>query len=67
MVKAIVTKGKYKGVYIGRVAVRSIGRFRVGKNDSVGWQSCRILHYADGYEYSFKENTKGAIILTDAP
>lgn len=47
-------KGKYKGVYVGRVVVRSTGYFGVTTRQGVvgaGHGSCRVLHRADGYGY----------------
>lgn len=54
MVVAKVPKGKYAGTHLGRIAIRSNGNFRLGKID-LNWKYCRLLQYADGYEY-----TKGA-------
>ncbi len=51
-VKAVVTTGKKAGTYVGRVAVRATGRFRVGTVDGIHWRYCRLLQRADGYEYS---------------
>jgi 5-methylcytosine-specific restriction endonuclease McrA len=57
MVKAIVTKGKYTGVHIGRVACRATGSFdittKAGKV-TVNHKNCRILHHADGYSYMYQ-------------
>ena len=50
MVKAVVTKGKYAGVHIGRVAVRARPRFKLNGID-VPAKSCTALHRADGYAY----------------
>lgn len=57
MVKAIVKKGKKKGTYIGRVAVRSNGYFNVkiaGKKpiQGISYSCCKLLQYSDGYNYS---------------
>lgn len=51
IVKAVVSSGKWSGTYIGRVAIRTSGSFRVGPVDGLGWQRCRMLHQTDGYEY----------------
>ncbi|GHO82438.1 RNA-guided endonuclease IscB [Dictyobacter formicarum] len=55
MVKAIVTKGKKRGTYIGRVAIRGSGSFNIttttGTIQGIGYQYCRIIHHADGYSY----------------
>jgi len=60
MVKAVVTKGKKIGVYIGRVAVRLSGYFNIttlnGVVQGIGYKSCLKLHGSDGYNYSFPDN-----------
>jgi 5-methylcytosine-specific restriction endonuclease McrA len=57
IVKAIVTKGKRIGVYIGRVAVRSTGSFNIstktGLIQGISHKYCQIVHAKDGYNYSF--------------
>ncbi|XWK89444.1 MAG: RNA-guided endonuclease IscB [Phormidium sp.] len=57
IVKAVVTKGKKLGTYVGRVAVRKTGNFNVKtKTDTVQGIShkyCRHLHKSDGYTYNF--------------
>lgn len=57
MVKAVVTKGKKAGIYVGRVAVRTSGSFNI-KTDAqvvqgIGYRYCRLLQRVDGYQYSF--------------
>jgi 5-methylcytosine-specific restriction endonuclease McrA len=49
--RAMVPAGKQAGVHVGRVAVRTTGRFRVGKSDGLSWKHCRVLHRMDGYNY----------------
>jgi 5-methylcytosine-specific restriction endonuclease McrA len=60
LVKAVVLKGKKKGVYIGRVAVRANGYFNIttkdGTNQGIGYQYCRLLQKNDGYQYSNLSN-----------
>lgn len=57
IVKAIVTEGKYIGVYTGRVAARATGSFNIttkGKTvQGIGHQYCKALHRSDGYSYQF--------------
>jgi 5-methylcytosine-specific restriction endonuclease McrA len=57
MVKAVVTKGKYIGVHVGRAACRATGYFdiitTVGKV-TVNHKNCSILHRADGYSYTYQ-------------
>lgn len=52
MVKAVVPQGKKTGTYIGRVAVRASGSFRVGVVDGINGRYCCLLQRADGYEYA---------------
>jgi len=56
IVKAIVTKGKKIGTYIGRVVVRSRGSFDIGSGEkkvgSISYKYCQLLQRADGYEYT---------------
>jgi len=52
VVRAIVPKGKNAGTHIGRVVVRAMGSFRVGKADGINWKRCQSVHKNDGYEYS---------------
>ena len=55
IVKAIVTKGKHVGTYVGRVAVRTSGSFNIttrqGTIQGIGYHSCQMLHKSDGYSY----------------
>ena len=57
IVKAIVTKGKKVGTYVGRIAVRSTGSFNIstqcGLVQGIGYKYCQIIHQKDGYNYSF--------------
>jgi 5-methylcytosine-specific restriction endonuclease McrA len=57
IVKAIVTKGKKVGQYLGRVAIRSSGSFNVsdktGLIDSISYKYCTLIHKKDGYGYAF--------------
>lgn len=56
IVKAIVHTGKKIGTYLGRVAVRAIGSFRIqtqtGTIDGISWKVCTVQQRADGYSYS---------------
>jgi len=55
IVKAIVTKGKKIGTYVGRVAVRASGSFniRIAKEtvQGISWKNCQLLQRIDGYSY----------------
>ncbi|MBF0412544.1 MAG: HNH endonuclease, partial [Desulfamplus sp.] len=55
MVKAVVTKGKKIGTYIGRIAVRISGYFNIttghGVVQGISCKRCFKLHGCDGYNY----------------
>ena len=57
MVKAVVLKGKKKGVYKGKVSVRSRGIFNIkvkqGRVEGIGWKNCVMLYRFDGYSYAY--------------
>lgn len=57
IVKAVVTKGKKKGVYEGKVSVRASGSFNIktknGTVQGISHKYCNLLHRADGYSYHF--------------
>jgi len=56
IVKAIVTKGKKIGTYIGCVMVRAKGSFDIGSGEErvsgISYKYCQLLQRSDGYEYS---------------
>lgn len=56
LVKAVVTKGKKAGVYVGRVAVRASGSFNItagkGTAQGISYRYCKQLHQSDGYNYA---------------
>ena len=58
IVKAIVTKGKKKGSYLGRVAVRSTGYFNITTKDGVvqgiKYSDCAKIQRNDGYSYQIE-------------
>jgi 5-methylcytosine-specific restriction endonuclease McrA len=60
IVKAVVTKGKKTGVYVGRVAVRSTGSFNIstphGLIQGISHKYCSIIHQKDGYSYAFNSD-----------
>ncbi len=60
MVKAVVSSGKKKGIYIGKVAVRSTGYFNITTQNTIiqgiKHSYCKLLFSCDGYSYSY---TKG--------
>ena len=64
MVRAVVTQGKKVGTYVGRVAVRTSGKFnvtiRTGIVQSIAARYCQTIHRRDGYSYAQQE----AISLT---
>ena len=55
-VKAVVTKGKKIGTYVGRVLVRASGSFdistAIGRIAGISYKYCSQLHQQDGYQYS---------------
>ena len=58
--QAVVSNGKYKGTYTGRVKVRRRGDFDLvtmaGKKISTTRKTTfKVLQRMDGYEYSFSE------------
>jgi 5-methylcytosine-specific restriction endonuclease McrA len=53
LVKAVVPSGKYAGVHIGRITIRSRPSFRLNGVD-VHPKYLRMLQGADGYAYSFE-------------
>ena len=56
IVKAVVTKGKKIGTYVGRVAVRSTGSFNIATSNGlvqgISNRYCATVHSKDGYAYS---------------
>jgi len=56
IVKAVVTKGKNIGTYIGRVVVRARGSFDIGigkkKVSGISYKYCQLIQRVDGYEYT---------------
>ena len=56
LVKAVVTRGKKVGQYIGRVAVRSSGSFNISAKElvqGISHKYCQTLQRKDGYSYQF--------------
>ena len=53
LVKAIVPSGKQAGTHVGRVAVRTTGRFRVGSIDGIAYRHCQLIQRVDGYDYQY--------------
>jgi 5-methylcytosine-specific restriction endonuclease McrA len=51
IVRAVVPKGKYAGVHTGRIAIRHRPCFKLD-GFGVHPKYLRLLHHADGYEYS---------------
>jgi 5-methylcytosine-specific restriction endonuclease McrA len=55
IVKAVVLKGKYTGAYIGRIAARKTGNFKLSRKDGtrfdVNYKYCQAVHRMDGYSY----------------
>lgn len=57
IVKAVVTKGKKVGTYVGRVATRATGSFNIstknGLIQGISHKYCQHFHHKDGYTYQF--------------
>ncbi|HEY6410814.1 MAG TPA: hypothetical protein VIY29_25450 [Ktedonobacteraceae bacterium] len=55
MVRAVVTKGTKTGTYVGRVAIKSDGYFKItgshGMVEGIAARYCSCLHHCDGYIY----------------
>ncbi len=55
MVRAIVTTGKKRGTYVGRILVRSTGSFDIttkqGRVQGISHRFCAPIHRCDGYSY----------------
>lgn len=55
--KAVVTKGKKVGTYIGRVLCRASGSFDIstssGRVAGISHKYCSHIHKKDGYQYSY--------------
>lgn len=64
LIKAVVTRGKKSGTYVGRVAVRSSGYFCIdtanGKVDGISHQFCKSVQRLDGYNYTNQQPKRGA-------
>jgi len=58
MVKAIVPKGKNKGIWYGSVACRSTGSFNInlkkGMVQGINHKYCQIVQKSDGYKYTLE-------------
>ncbi len=57
IVRAVVTKGKKIGTYVGRVATRATGSFNIstksGLVQGISHKYCQPIHRKDGYAYQF--------------
>lgn len=66
MARAVVTKGKKVGIYVGRVAVRATGSFNlttnVGTVQGISAKHMTAIHRNDGYSYM----QKGRALLPDS-
>lgn len=58
IVKAVLTKGSRQGGYLGRVIIKSSGRFdiqtRTRDIPGIGYKYCHIIQKGDGYSYNYK-------------
>jgi 5-methylcytosine-specific restriction endonuclease McrA len=64
IVRAVVTQGKKVGSYIGRVAVRTSGRFNIKTVQTtvqgIHYKYCKLLHRSDSYAYSYSSTSAKA-------
>lgn len=55
IVRAALPSGKYTGIHVGRVVVRSTGSFDIttsgGIVQGIGYRYCQAVHRCDGYSY----------------
>ncbi|MEO0935815.1 MAG: HNH endonuclease, partial [Cyanobacteria bacterium J06641_2] len=55
IVRAVVSKGKKAGIYVGRVAVRARGSFdistKTGRTTDISYKYCQKIQSCDGYAY----------------
>jgi hypothetical protein len=54
IVKAKITKGKYKGTHIGRIAIRSRGTFDIKTKTKIigtSYKNCTLLQRNNGYQF----------------
>jgi 5-methylcytosine-specific restriction endonuclease McrA len=62
LVKAVVPKGKQRGTHVGRLALRTTGRFNittaVGLIQGISYRHCRIIQCADGYAYASRKEER---------
>jgi 5-methylcytosine-specific restriction endonuclease McrA len=58
MVRAVVTTGKKVGTYLGRVAIRTSGRFNIqtenGLVQGIHHRFCTVIQRTDGYGYQWQ-------------
>lgn len=56
IVRAVIAKGNKKGIYTGRIAIRSTGKFNIKTKDAliegIGHKHFKFLQKGDGYRYS---------------
>ncbi|MFL1431195.1 MULTISPECIES: RNA-guided endonuclease IscB [unclassified Nocardiopsis] len=64
LVRAVIPRGANVGTHVGRVAVRTTGRFSLRSEHafvgSVSHHRVRLLQRADGYSYSWEPEARGA-------
>ncbi|MFZ5649464.1 MAG: HNH endonuclease [Bacillota bacterium] len=52
IVRAVVPRGKFAGVHIGRLSVRAKGIFKLNGVGDVSHKYCTVIHRKDGYAYA---------------
>ncbi len=65
MVRAVVTRGKKAGTYVGRVLVRASGSFDIrtkrGRVQGISHRFCTLLYRCDGYRYQQGAGTSSPV------
>lgn len=58
IIKAIIPKGKFKGIWIGSVACRKTGNFNInlqkGRIQGINYKYCQIIQKFDGFKYNIE-------------
>lgn len=71
IIKAVVPKGKNQGVWVGKVAIRMTGSFKIylicgSTKDGISHKYCSVVQKADGYNYARKDRAHSSAQLKQA-
>ena len=62
LVKAVVPKGKYAGTHVGRVSIRTSGKFNIttasGLVQGISHRHCQVIQRVDGYAYATRKEER---------